>query len=281
MAASGDELKVVPSSIWWSESERRRRRTGRGARRARSRTAAAGGRAGSRGPRRRRRRSAAPIPSSEAVTPARLEERREHRCVAQRRVAEHDEGRVGDHGPEQREPDPAVPGREPVHADAAVQPRQPGHQEQLQHHDQGRVQAEELGDREHRVLAGTGGEEQQFHDHQVHRHDGAQHDLGRQRRWRSRADHGRVPAVIGTPAPPPVDIGGFLGWLYGDDRCRVHRNALVDRRGMRVGAATTVRGLAPAVASFSSSSAPAAICPNGTRTVVSGIGSRLTTGMSL
>ena len=78
-----------------------------------------------------------------------------------------------------------------------------------------------------------------------------------------------------------ADIGGFLGWLYGDDRHRVHRNALVDRRGMRVGAATTVRGLAPAVASFSSSSAPAAICPNGTRTVVIGTGSRLTTGMSL
>lgn len=55
----------------------------------------------------------------------------------------------------------------------------------------------------------------------------------------------------------------------------------VDLRGMSVGAATTLRGSSPLAASRSRSSAVAAICWNGTRTVVKGTGSRLTTGMSL
>ena len=55
----------------------------------------------------------------------------------------------------------------------------------------------------------------------------------------------------------------------------------VDLRGMSVGAATRVRGGLSLSASRRSSRALAAICGNGTRTVVSGTGSRLTTGMSL
>jgi Metallo-beta-lactamase superfamily len=69
--------------------------------------------------------------------------------------------------------------------------------------------------------------------------------------------------------------------LTGPDSTRQRAGATVDLRGMRVGAATKVRAGAPLPASRSSSRAFAAICGKGTRTVVSGTGSRLTTGMSL
>ena len=57
--------------------------------------------------------------------------------------------------------------------------------------------------------------------------------------------------------------------------------ATADLRGMSVGAATRVRGGLSLPASRRSSRAFAAICGKGTRTVVNGTGSRLTTGMSL
>jgi putative AbiEi antitoxin of type IV toxin-antitoxin system len=59
------------------------------------------------------------------------------------------------------------------------------------------------------------------------------------------------------------------------------RGLAVERRGMRVGALVRVRGGASALASLSRSRAPVAIWRKGTRTVVSGTGSLLTTGMSL
>ena len=64
-------------------------------------------------------------------------------------------------------------------------------------------------------------------------------------------------------------------------RVRPYRGVAVDRRGMRVGVATSVQGARVASWLSNSSRAPVAICRNGTRTVVRGTGSLLTTGMSL
>ncbi len=95
------------------------------------------------------------------------EERLRHRRVIEPRVAQHHQHGVGEDGPQQGEADPPVPHGQPVHADTAVEPRQPGHQQQLEQQHHGGVQAEELGDREHPVLSGPGGEEQGLDDHQV------------------------------------------------------------------------------------------------------------------
>ncbi|KFG73107.1 hypothetical protein FM21_19915 [Streptomyces mutabilis] len=61
--------------------------------------------------------------------------------VADWAVAEGDEGDVGEERPQDGEAGPAVPGRQPVHADPPVEPGQPGHQGQLEGHEQRAVEA--------------------------------------------------------------------------------------------------------------------------------------------
>ena len=121
----------------------------------------------------------------------------------------------------------------------------------------------------------------------VHVHAGHGH-----RRWQSECPRSVDVASEGEevvrsyPAPfEPIRDGSI--------RCRAKRSpacasaraqgvqATVDLRGMSVGAAMRVRGGLSLLASRRSSRAFAAICGKGTRTVVSGTGSRLTTGMSL
>src|SRR6476469_10415918 len=65
--------------------------------------------------------------------PGEREEGPAERGVVVLGVAEDDQGGVGEDGPQQREPDPAVPDGEPVHPDATVQPGQPGDEQQLEH----------------------------------------------------------------------------------------------------------------------------------------------------
>ena len=154
------------SCNWWTNASPSARYSSRCSR-ARSRTAAAAARAGWRPRRPRRRSPRRACPSREAGTPAQRDERLPHRRVVEPRVAEHHQRGVGEDGPQQGEADPPVPHRQPVHADTAVEPRQPGHQQQLEQHQHGGVQTEELGDREHPVLAGPGGEEQDLDDHHV------------------------------------------------------------------------------------------------------------------
>lgn len=60
-----------------------------------------------------------------------------------------------------------MPHREPVHSDTAIQPLQTVHQQQLEQHQQGSMQPEELGAREHPVLPRTGAGEQRLDDHHV------------------------------------------------------------------------------------------------------------------
>ena len=126
--------------------------------------------------------AAANMPYSVGKTPAKaVTSRRTGTCV-EARVADQDEGGVQEDQPEQGKTGPAVPGGEPVHADPAVQPRQPGDQHELQDHHQGGVQAQELRHPDQRVLRGVIRPEHGLDDRQIDQDNAPQHHPGFHRR---------------------------------------------------------------------------------------------------